>query len=326
MELPLLYQIVLECLAGHYGLEGRLERLPGENLNFLVTTANDRRYVFKIVDQDMPPAVVEMEFAAIEHAASTGFKPRLPQIYENKYGKIETGIKIPINGVHRARLIAFIDGKDMASMSDISTNLLKHVGETLASFNQATQDFEHPAAHRDHRWNLASAGQHEDKIRLFNDLEKRELLAWAYHGWRTAERRFAGLPRQFIHGDAHDENLLVEGGRVTGLIDFGDCCHNPTVCDLAICMTYLMMRGPDPLVMAATVVEGYQRVRPLCAEELAVLYPLICARLAVSVCVANERKKIDPSNPNWFGGEARTWRLLERLRALGPDPFDAALR
>jgi Ser/Thr protein kinase RdoA (MazF antagonist) len=326
MENSLVHKIVLECLASNYGLEGSLDRLPGENLNFLVTAANDRRYVLKIVDQDMPPAVVEMEFAAIEHAVAAGFKPRLPQIYENKYGKIETGIKLPINGLYRARLITFLGGKDMASISDISIYLLKNVGETVASFNQVMQDFEHPAAHRDHRWNLASAGRHEDKIRLFSDPGERELLAWAYQGWRTAECRFAGLPHQFIHGDAHDENLLVEGGRVTGLIDFGDCCYNPTICDLAICMTYLMMRGPDPLSIAAAVANGYRQIRALSSVELAVLYPLICARLAVSVCVANERKAIDPSNPNWFGGEELAWKLLERLRALGPGSFDAALR
>jgi hypothetical protein len=39
------------------------------------------------------------------------------------------------------------------------------------------------------------------------------------------------------------------------------------------------------------------------------------------VCVANKRKTIDPGNPNWFGGEGACWRLLTRLRAMGPKAF-----
>ena len=119
---------------------------------------------------------------------------------------------------------------------------------------------------------------------------------------------------------------MVEDGRVTGLIDFGDCCYNPAVCDLAICLAYLMMRGPEALPVAAAVSEGYQGLRVLAPDELEVLYPLICARLAVSLCVAKERTAIDPSNPNWFGGEESAWRLLGQLQAIGRDEFLKILR
>jgi Ser/Thr protein kinase RdoA (MazF antagonist) len=145
--------------------------------------------------------------------------------------------------------------------------------------------------------------------------EQRELLAWAYQAFRAVRPALAELPWQFIHGDAHDENLLVEEERVVGLIDFGDCCHNPTVSDLAICLTYLMMRGADPLSTASAILRGYGSVRPLLPAERAVLYPLICGRLAVSLCIASERKRIDPHNPNWFGGERRSWQFLHWLRA-----------
>ena len=184
-------------------------------------------------------------------------------------------------------------------------------------------DFDIPAAHRNHRWNLAEADQHEDKIALIDDPGKQGLLQWAYAGFHAVRPRLAALPHQVIHGDAHDENVLVEGDRVCGLIDFGDCCYNPTVNDLAICLTYLMMRRDDPLEVADLVIAGYQAVRALTDEELDLLYPLICARLAVSVCIANKRKTIDPDNPNWFGGENAAWRLLAWLRRAGPDVFTA---
>lgn len=318
-------QSVLDCLLANYGMEGSLARLPGENLNFLVTGAGGEKHVFKIVDEHMPSAVVEMEFEAIEHAVTAGFKPHLPRIIENKYGKIETGIKIHINKLYRSRVIEFIDGIEMSSLSDISMKLLRNLGETVAEFDGVMEGFDHPAARRNHRWNLAAAEQHEPKIQLIGDPEKRQLLRWAFAGWREAKGGLARLPWQFIHGDAHDENVLVEGERVSGLIDFGDCCHNPTVCDLAICLTYLMMCGEDPLPIAAVITAGYHGVRPLSAEELSALFPLVCARLAVSVCVANKRKTIDPHNPNWFGSEGAAWELLRRLRATGGGGFRAAL-
>jgi Ser/Thr protein kinase RdoA (MazF antagonist) len=143
--------------------------------------------------------------------------------------------------------------------------------------------------------------------------------------WDEARRRLPELPWQFIHGDAHDENILMEGERVVGLIDFGDSCHNPTVCDLATCLTYMMMRG-DPVRIAQVITQGYQEVRPLLHAEVQCLYPLVCGRLAVSLCIANERKTIDPHNPNWFGGEGRTWALLRRLKGERAERFNASLK
>jgi Ser/Thr protein kinase RdoA (MazF antagonist) len=42
------------------------------------------------------------------------------------------------------------------------------------------------------------------------------------------------------------ENILVRGDRVTGLLDFGDNCFNPVVCDLAICLAYVKMDPDNP--------------------------------------------------------------------------------
>jgi Ser/Thr protein kinase RdoA (MazF antagonist) len=319
---PEIEQTVRECLATNYGLGGRLERLPGENLNVLVTEIGNKKHIFKIVDEHMPPDVVAMEFSAIEYAIQGGFRPRLPRITETNDGKIETRINLPINGLYRARVIEFIEGVDLSDIPDISEKTLRNVGRTVAGFNQVMRDFQHPAAQRNHRWNLAEAGQHADKIEQVAGAEKRALLRWAFAAWHGVKEHLGSLPSQFIHGDAHDENILVQDDQVSGLIDFGDCCHNPTVCDLATCITYMMMRG-DPLQVARIIFDGYEELRPLSAAERGALYPLVCGRLAASLCILNQRKTIDPHNPNWFGGEGRTWELLGRLRSMGSAAFDA---
>lgn len=302
---------VQECLETFYGIRGSLSRLPGENLNYLVTTAEGEPYVFKIVDDDMPAAVVEMENAVIEHALSVGFPYHLPRIIKNRQGQIETGIKLHDNPANRSRLLEFVDGIQWDSLTDISSDLRFELGGFLANFDSAMADFEHPAAHRNHRWNLAKADQHRPKIALFEEEKLKNLLGWAFDYWAKAKKILPALPHQVIHGDAHGENVLIGEGHIVGLVDFGDCCFNPVICELGVCLPYMLMEQEDPIAIACDIIAGYHAVRPLSNPERSVLLPLIAGRMAVTVCVAEKRRTIDPDHPNWFGSTGAARRLLE---------------
>lgn len=304
---------ILRCLQENYGLDGNLDRLAGENLNYLLTTNEGVHHVVKVVGDDMPAEVVEMEFAAIEHAISAEFALLLPKITTNKFGKLETGIYIHNNELNRLRLLKYIDNTVLKNATDISDILIKNVGMTIAAYHSAMKNFDHPAAHRNHRWNLAEVGQHRGKERQLGDPEKAALMAWGFDRWEGARGLLDSLPWQFIHGDLNPENIMVEGQRVTGLIDFGDACFNPAVCDLAICLAYMMMDQPDPLTTMALIVDGYREVGSLNELEDSVLLPLVCGRLVNSIAVSTERRIIDPGNPNWFGSEGSAWTLLETL-------------
>ena len=309
---------ILHCLRDHYGIEGSLNRLSGENINYLVTVDDEQRYVLKIVGDDMSPGMIAMEYAAIKHAASHGFGLKMPQIVKNKNNQLDSGINIRNNYRKTLLLYTYIDGKLLSDMSDISIKLAKNVGTVIALFDLSMEKFDHPAAHRSHPWNLAEAGQHEHKIELIDDPDRNDLLAWAFHTWFSdAKPKLSALPQQFIHGDVHDDNLLINAGRVIGLLDFGDSGFNPTICELATCLPYLMMGRDDPLEIAAGIVAGYQAARPLSAAESSVLMPLVCGRLAVTVSMAAERRQIDPSHPAWFISEQGAWNLLAFLRTLG---------
>ena len=307
-------EIILQCLLDHYGIQGSVARLPGENLNYLVSSMDGGRFVFKVVDDDMPPAIVVMENEIIEHAISRGLGLSLPRILKNRGGNIETRIKIRRNTKNRSRLIEFISGNLLDDMSDISLKTRKNLGISLAEFDLVMQDFDHAAAHRNHRWNLAEAGQHRPKLALIEEPARRELLGWAFDLWANgAKPRLSELPHQIIHGDAHGENILMSGNRLVGLVDFGDCCFNPTICELGVCLHYMMMGRDQPEQIAIDIVSAYHGIRPLSREECAVILPLICGRLAVTVSVAAERRRIDPSHPNWFSGDEESWGLLQYL-------------
>jgi Ser/Thr protein kinase RdoA (MazF antagonist) len=310
-----LERCVLECLATEYGIGGELERLGGENINFKVTTADGGRFVFKILDASVPTAVIDMEFRAIEHALAANIPLDLPKIIQNKTGNIYTGINIRSNERNNALLMYFINGKTLENHADISIKLLKNLGESVASFDRVMKNFDHPAAHRGHAWSLIEAGRHRDKIHHVKEPEKRELLNWAFDIWAArAQPILERLPSQFIHGDINPANVLVRGDTVVGLIDFGDSCVNPAICELAICLTYLMMGREDPLAAARIVIDGYETVRTLSDAARDVLLPLICVRLAVSVSMSAQRRTIDPGRPGWFASEAMAWELLAFLR------------
>ena len=125
------------------------------------------------------------------------------------------------------------------------------------------------------------------------------------------------LPQQVMHGDANRSNFLVRNDSIVGLIDFGDCCYNPRICELASCLAYLMMDHEDPLMVAATVTSAYTEAVILSEAELDVLFPLVCGRLAVSVCMATARKAEQPDHPNWFESLEPSLALLRKLRDIG---------
>jgi len=319
MDLKNMEQAVLDCLALNYGLGGTLVRLSGENLNYLLRREGGVSYVVKIVDDDMPPEVVEMENEALNHAVSLGFSYKLPKIRKNIDKKIETGITIPLNGLYRLRVISLIEGRELQSFTDISVKMMENVGKMIAELGLAMKGFDHPAAHRTHRWNLVDTGMHRDKISLESNPEKRRLLEWGFEAWAEVESTLHSMPWQFIHGDLNPENILVEGDRINGVVDFGDCCMNPAVCDLAISITYFMMNQQNPLNSARVVVYGYEQIRPLDERERSLLLPLVCGRLATSIAISLSRRLIDPHNPNWFQSEGAAWRLLGQMRDLGQD-------
>lgn len=309
---------ILQCLCDHYGIKGSLSRLSGENINYLVTVDAEERYVLKIMGADMSVEAVAMEYAAIEHAVSHGFGLKFPRIVKNRSDKLNSGIYVRKKHHYTALLYTFIDGKLLSEMSDISIKMANNVGNAIALFDLSMKNFDHPAAHRSHPWNLAEAGQHECKIKLIKDPDRYDLLAWAFHTWYSdAQPKLSALPQQFIHGDAHDDNILINAGRVTGLLDFGDSGFNPTICELATCLPYLMMGRDNPLEIAASIVTGYHSTRPLSEVEFSVLMPLVCGRLAVTVSMAAERRQIDPSHPAWFISEPGAWDLLAFLRSMG---------
>lgn len=303
-----------------YGLDASVRRLPGENHNYAVTTTTDGRcYVLKIAAHGQSPADFELEHAAIEHLAGAGFGLDLPRSVVAAdgspiayYASTNADARAPAP----ARLAAFIAGEPWPEQT-APIKLLRALGQQLAALEAALHGFEHPAAHRTHRWDLTRASRLQSLAELADSESRRQLLDDSWHLTRAyVVPRLAELPTAFIHGDVNNENLLVADGQLVGLLDFGDALVNPRICELAIALAYALQRQHDPLAAAAAVVAGYETEHPLSPAERDVLLPLVCTRLASSLSIAAERRSQTRSGVHQLVTEGPAWKLLEQLLAL----------
>ena len=314
---------VHELLREHWGLEGALQRLPGENENYLVEGRDGDRAVLKIADASLTPEQLEFEQRMVEALHAAGLGLELPRVLPARHGgavRLETGeVSRP------ARLLAFVPGLPWGETAAATPALLQRLGRLLARIAEALQALDHPAARRSHRWDLAAADQHRSRVGLVEGRDRRRHVEQAFQLYVACARpELSALPRGPIHGDTNDENLLVDGELLCGLVDFGDALEAPLVCELAIALAYVLQHGSDPLVEGAVVVGAYHGHRALTPAELRVLFPLVVARLAVTLTVCAERRREDAEHPTWFATEERAERLLAELLAHEPAAVGSA--
>ena len=310
-------------LARHYGLTGDLTELAGENTNYRLFMPGGRRFVLKFAATH-DAASVDREFQLIERAHAAGLGIGLPRFVTTITGHATAALTSE-SGSARGRLLEYVPGTTWGETGLRSRGLFRDLGRVLGGLDRALSAVPADGPLRTHAWDLTRAGQHRGKIRFVSDRHQRQLLEWTFLQHAGVVPLLDALPHSFIHGDANDENLLIEGGRVSGLIDFGDALWNPTVSELAVALAYAMLDEPDPLASGAEVVAGYHAERPLSLDELRVLTPLVLGRLSVTVATAAHRRTIDPTRAAWFVTEDRAWRLIEMLRATDPAGMAARL-
>jgi Ser/Thr protein kinase RdoA (MazF antagonist) len=115
----------------------------------------------------------------------------------------------------QGRLQGFVSGTPWCQSDIAETDQLTDLGAKLAALDLALLDFDDLAARRSHRWDLAAASCHRNKIASIEDPEKRNIAEWMFHFYAaSALPLLSDLPHSVIHGDANDENVLVKGGRI----------------------------------------------------------------------------------------------------------------
>ena len=306
----------------HYQLKVTVKPLPGEiDLNFQVKTDDGQTFTLKIANPKELPQNLDFQNALIQHLAAAGLDLEVPRVVPAQTGALVTSITAPDGSQRFMRLLTWIEGRCIADVRPHTSELMENVGALCGKLSQALSGFEHPAAHRWLKWDPAQAAWTRAYLDLFADKEQHALATYFYQMFeQEAVPLFPQLRSSIAYADANDYNVLVGHDlvhpKVPGVIDFGDAVFTHTINDLAIAAAYMAMHKPDPLATIGQLTAGYHAVFPLTEIEAQALFPLICARLLISVTCSAQNLAENPDNAYLQISDRPAWDLLEKLHKI----------
>jgi Ser/Thr protein kinase RdoA (MazF antagonist) len=307
-----------------YGIGGPISRLPSErDQNFLIDDPQRGKMVLKIANLHDAPDLLQCQNLAMHRVANSPCDCRVQEIVPSRSGEEIVWIHHAGAAGHGVRALKWVEGVVLAKSTDKSASLFESIGTSMAKVDAALEYFAHPAAHRILQWDLRHAGLARAHVQLL-PRARRARIDRAFGAWQEID--WGSLRHSVIHGDANDYNVLIQGGRMTGLLDFGDMVHSATVCELAIALAYAMLHHERPFTAAAAVIRGYHRHFPLTDLEQQVLFPLVVVRLSASVCYAAHNRERNPDDPYQVVTEEAAWTLLDGLEPCSDDAALAMVR
>ena len=217
------------------------------------------------------------------------------------------------------RLLNYVDGEFLGDITG-TTSLYQSFGIFLGKMDKCLLgSYEAPLAARAIVWDLKNLVLSYKFLSYIPDPRDRSLVDYFFLQFEENVIPLQHtLRKSIIHNDSNDWNVLTDGRKVTGLIDFGDMCHSWLINELAVGITYLIMDKSDLLDIAGTVIGAYHSVLPLEKQELDLLYYLIAARLCISVCNSAYTKTLKPDSDYITVSEKGAWQLLKKWITINP--------
>tara|TARA_R110002049_G_scaffold44333_6_gene130156 strand:- start:8894 stop:11911 length:3018 start_codon:yes stop_codon:yes gene_type:complete len=327
-------------LQQHWGISAKLEQLDGEyDLNFRAVAEDGRTYVMKVMRAGCDPVLIDMQVAALAHVATHAPDIPMPRVIPTHDGALMVTAQDETGAPRLIWLQSALPGMCYAKFRPHSEALVEALGREAGALSDALAGFEHPGLARDFKWDLMQASWVKPQLDVIQNSVRRALLSDVCAGFDAISPVLETLPKQATHNDLNDYNILVdlmpEGARVSGLIDLGDMCAAPRVCDLAIAAAYVVLDHPEPEAALVALVRGYHAANPLSGSEIDLIYPLLRMRLALSVVNSTLMAREVPDDPYVTISQAPAWRFLEgvdldapllrcRLRAACGLPLDDA--
>ena len=223
-----------------------------ENTNYFVTTSNGR-FVLTLFEK-LNAKELPFYLNLMAHLARHGIP--CPSPVANRHNQFLG----ELNG-KPACIVSRLAGKSLTQ--PIVANCAA-VGAMLGQMHEAGLGFNEPMKNpRDTAWRSSAAKQ----VMPFLNAQDAELLRSeiAFHEQHT----LAALPQGVVHADLFRDNVLFDGERVGGLIDFYFACNDSLLYDVAITVNdWCMGEGAKPdVARTRALLDAYSAVRPFTAKE-----------------------------------------------------------
>jgi 4-aminobutyrate aminotransferase-like enzyme/Ser/Thr protein kinase RdoA (MazF antagonist) len=318
--------------AEHFGLAVLVTPLAGEiDRNFLVETQEGSKFTFKVAHPDTQRSYLEFQNALMQRLQAARLGLEIPTVVSSVAGEEITLITAPDGNRLMARLLTWVEGRCFADVNPHTPVLLEKVGELCGKLSRALLGFDHPAAHRFMKWDPSQAAWTGEHLTKIAEGEKQALARYFLDLFeKIAVPLLPQLRQSVCYNDANDYNLLVshdvENPTVPGVIDFGDAVFTHTINELAIACAYAAMHKPDPLAAIFHLTKGYHSQFPMTELEAEALFPLIGARLLISVACSAMNLAENPENTYLQISDRPAWELLAKLRQIPPALAHATIR
>ena len=284
-----------------------------ENSNFLLRTEAGQfiltLYEKRVHEEDLPFFI-----GLMEHLARRGVT--CPQPVRARDGEALGRL-----AGRAAAIVTFLDGLWIRRPQPRHCG---QVGEALARMHQAGADFSLRRANAlsIEGWPplVAAAEPRADEVSPGLAVETAAELRALQAIWPK------DLPAGVIHADLFPDNVFFLDERLSGLIDFYFACNDAFAYDLGVCLNAWCFEadGAFNVSKGMAMIDGYQRVRPLEAAEVAAL-PILARGSALRFMLTRlvdwldvpPGAKVVPKNPLEYLAKLRFHQLVVSARDYG---------
>ena len=305
---------IKEILKKIYGWhDAHVKQLVGyDTLNYKVQT-EDKTYVLKVYPYDEETLEIikgESQFQKSLQKLDCEYPLEVATLSCEEFIVIDNKI---------IRCLTFLEGTFLVDCKH-TENLISHFGHTIATLNLSAKDLFIPSLQgKNISWDLSNAHWSRDDLEYINNTHDRSIIDYFLLQFNIHAKSIEHtLPKQIIHNDANDWNVLCEGEKICGIIDFGDATYSTRISEIAVALSYVMVDKDDPIHIGQTFLRSYHEIYKLTTEELDVLYYFIASRICISLISSAKSHQENPDNEYISVSEKGYWSLIHKWLTINP--------
>jgi homoserine kinase type II len=237
-----------------------------ENTNYKVTTSSNT-YILTVYEKRVKSEDLPFFIGLQKKLNETGFP--CPKPLSNNKNEL-----IGKFGDKNYTIVSFVNG---AWPKAIGADEITEAARALANFHNITKAISASEFSRDNSLGKKFWIETYAKIKDKAEDKYTGLKELSEKAFAKIEKIPENLPKSIIHADYFPDNVLFDGGKVSGVIDFYMACNDAMVYDLAIMINSWCFEkdGSFNVSKSSKLIHTYNSVRPLTQEEIASL-PLLC--------------------------------------------------